>query len=388
MRTRYGRAAKARIWVAAAALALAFGTAACGGNTSAQPQAGPQTVKVGQESVTVVRREPIAIGPLVSGALRAEREATVRAEVGGSILQVAVEEGQAVRAGDLVARIEARALEDVYSSAQSSVRSAEQALKVAEREADRTATLVKGGALAERDLDMARNAVSAAQAQLADAVARLASAQKQFGDTVIRAPITGVVSRRPVNRGDVVTPGTEVATIIDPSSMRLEAGVPSDALASLRVGAPVEFRVRGYGEQRFTGRIQRISPAADPVTRQVTIFVGIPNTGGRLVAGLFAEGRVTTETRQVLVVPSTAVETTDVRPWVLRVRDGKAERVSVELGVRDERSERVELVSGVSEGDVLLTGAAHAVTPGTPVQIVESGRAEEAIGSRAPRAGA
>jgi len=231
---------------------------------------------------------------------------------------------------------------------------------------------VKGGALAERDLETSRNAVAAAQAQLADAKARLASAQRQLNNTVIRAPISGIVSDRPVNRGDVVAPGAPLVTIIDPSSMRLNAAVASEALSSLRVDAPVEFRVRGYGDQVFSGHIERISPAADPVTRQVPIYVSVPNTAGRLVAGLFAEGRVTSEARSGLVVPAAAVRRQGAASWVLRVQNGKAERVQVEVGLTDERGGRVELTSGVSEGDVLLTGAAQAVTPGTPVRISDS----------------
>jgi RND family efflux transporter MFP subunit len=318
--------------------------------------------------VTVGAAE-IRTGPLLSGELRAAREATVRAKMPGSVLEVRAEEGQTVQRGAVIARIEARPLQDALLSSQSAVRSAEQSLAVAEREAERTASLVKGGALAERDLELSRTAVTGAQAQLADARARLASVRQQLDDAVVTAPIGGVVSGRPVNAGDVVSPGTLMATIIDPSSMLLEASVPSEALAALKLGTPVEFEVRGYPGQTFDGHIERIAPSADPVTRQVTIFVDVPNTRGQLVAGLFAEGRVTSERRQAIVVPATAVDTGGQNPWVLRLRDGKAERVTVQLGVRDDRSERIEIRSGVAAGDVLLIGAARAVTPGTPVTV-------------------
>jgi RND family efflux transporter MFP subunit len=179
-----------------------------------------------------------------------------------------------------------------------------------------------------------------------------------------------VVAARPVNTGDVVSPGSELYRIIDPRSMRLEAAVPSESLAAITVGLPVQFEVRGYPGQSFDGRIERISPAADPVTRQVSIFVTIPNTAGRLVAGLFAQGRVAQESRRALVVPLSAVNTDDPRsPWVLRVRDGKAERVQVTLGLRDEQTERAEITSGVTEGDSLLVGPALAITPGTPLTL-------------------
>jgi RND family efflux transporter MFP subunit len=358
--------------IATLALGAAMLAAACGGNGTAPAPAdtgAAARVSIGPESVVTVSTDEIRTGPLLSGELRAAREATVRAKMPGSVLEVRANEGQAVRRGAVIARIEARPLQDALVSSQSAVRSAEQSLAVAEREAERTASLVKGGALAERDLELARSAVTGAQAQLADARSRLASVRQQLDDAIVTAPISGVVSGRPANAGDVVSPGTPIATIIDPSSMLLEASVPSEALAALRLGTSVEFEVRGYPGQTFDGHIERVAPAVDPVTRQVTIFVDVPNTRGQLVAGLFAEGRVTSERRRAVVVPATAVDTSGQSPWVLRLRDGRAERVPVTLGVRDDRSERVEILSGIETGDVLLTGAARAVTPGTPVTV-------------------
>lgn len=355
------------VWGAALlATVLAGG---CGGEDKApEAPAAAAAVQIGPESVAKATVQEIRTGPAISGQLSAATQATVRAEVGGSVLRVTAEEGQPVRRGRILAEIGARDLRDAVTSADVAVASAETALKTAQTEAARTARLVEGGALAERDLDTAQNAVANAESQLAAARARAASARSQLGDTVVRAPISGVISARPANSGDVVSVGTPLYTIIDPSSMRLEASVPSDQIAGLEVGAPVTFTVRGY-QDTFTGTIERISPAADAATRQVPIFVSIPNTGGRLIAGLYAEGRVETSTKQALVVPGTAVDTTGPTPTITRVANGKAERVDVTLGLRDRDSERVEITSGLSPGDTVLIGAARGVTPGTPVTI-------------------
>jgi RND family efflux transporter MFP subunit len=279
-----------------------------------------------------------------------------------------VEEGQAVREGALLGEIDAKALSDMRLSAASAVRSAENQLAVAKRELERTEQLVAAGAVAQRDLDVGRNTVTQADAQLADARSRLVSAEKQLGDAMIHSPMTGIISKRSVNRGDVVSPGTELFTVIDPSSMRLEASVPSESLSDLRVGATVDFSVRGY-EKRFQGVIERIAPQVDPTTRQVPIYVTIPNSEGRLVAGLFAEGRVVKQSAEGLVVPINAVNVTGPEPWVLRVTGGKTERVDVSIGLRDPRTEQLQIVSGLNEGDTLLRGAAQGITPGTPVQV-------------------
>ena len=351
----------------AVALVLAVGCSA-GAEDPGTPAPAPPAVQVGPENVLAVKRDRLVVGPLISGELRAANEATVRAELGGSMLQVVVEEGQAVKRGALLGRIEAATLDDARRSAESAVRNAESQLAVARREAERTKQLVAAGALAARDAEVAAANVTAAEAAVADARARLVSATKQQSDAVLRSPIDGIVADRAVNRGDVVAVGTALFTIIQPSSMRLEASVPSEDIAALKVGAPVQFSVRGY-EQPFEGRIDRISPQADPTTRQVPIFVSVPNTGGRLVAGLFAEGRVVLQAAEGVVVPLNAVNTSEASPWVMRVINGTTEKVQVTLGLRDPRTERVQIVSGVNEGDILLRGAAQGITPGTPVSV-------------------
>jgi membrane fusion protein, multidrug efflux system len=360
--------------------ALALVAVGCGGTSASEAPAkaaAPIEIEIGQENVTRVTSQAISVGPLVSGELRAEQEATVRAEIGGRVLQVYPQEGETIRKGTLLARIEGRPLQDALASAQSALRSAEQTWAWAQKEEARIQNLVKGGALAERDAEVAQNNAIQARAAVDDARSRVASATKTLEDLTVRAPITGIVSRRHVNAGDVVSPGGEIYTIIDPSSMRLEASVPSEQIGTVRVGAPVVFEVRGYPGQTFDGRIERVSPAADPATRQVPFFVAIPNKQGRLVAGLFAEGRVTKESRTALVVPLSAISEKGSAAWVMRVRDGKAERVDVTLGLRDEQTERVEIASGVNDGDVLLLGAAQGMTPGTPVRLRSQPRSEE-----------
>jgi membrane fusion protein (multidrug efflux system) len=345
--------------ITAGVVGAALLLAGCKAEAEKSAESAAEVVQIGSENVVPVTTGMVVVGPIVSGELKAEKEANVRAEVGGSMVEVAVLEAQAVQRGALLGRIETRTLEDAKQSASSAVRSAENQLQVARREAERTEKLIKAGALAARDLDVVENTVTAAEAQVADAKARLASADRALGDTVIRAPF----------QGDVVSSGTELFTIIDPSSMRLEASVPSDDLRALRVGATVEFTVRGY-DTPFHGRIERIAPQADAATRQVPIYVSIPNVGGRLVAGLFAEGRVVSQSASGIVVPSNAVNTTDaLMPWVLRVTDGKTERVQVTLGLRDPRTELVNIASGLKEGDVLLRGASQGITPGTSVKV-------------------
>jgi multidrug efflux pump subunit AcrA (membrane-fusion protein) len=127
--------------------------------------------------------------------------------------------------------------------------------------------------------------------------------------------------------------------------------------------------VSGYPGLEFQGRVTRISPSVDPATGQVQIVVAVPNSSSALVAGLYADGRVASERRLGLTAPFTAVDLRGVKPSVLRLKAGKAERVEVGLGVRDEERERYEITSGVQAGDTLLIGAAQGITPGTVVRV-------------------
>ncbi|HEX6693618.1 MAG TPA: efflux RND transporter periplasmic adaptor subunit [Longimicrobiales bacterium] len=363
-RTGGGRLLKLVILASFAAVAVA-----CGRDSGEDPaDAAAEEMVVGTDGIAIVQRSVIESGPRISGSLEPKDQAAVRAEVGGSVTGVSAEPGQSVARGQALARIEDRTARDAYLSAQSGVRAAQQAFELAERQAERSRTLAAAGAIAERDLELAVSAMATARAQLDDARSRLAAAQKQLDNTTVRSPIAGIVSQRPVNAGDVVSPGTLLFNIVDPSSMRLMASVPSEQLGLLSTDMAVQFQVRGYPNRVFDGRIDRISPTADPVTRQIPIWVSIPNRGGTLVAGLFAEGRVATESRETLVIPLSAVEVSST-PTVLKIAQGKVQSVPVTIGIRDDANDRVEITAGLSAGDTVLVGAARSITPGMPVRV-------------------
>ncbi len=336
---------------------------------SAAETAKLETMVVGPENITVASNGSIMTGPSISGTLEPDREAVLRAQVSGSVLQTYADQGQAVNAGTVLARIDASGIQDAYTSARAGLVSARNAADVAAKDLARNEKLLAAGAIAERDIDQSRRASIAAQAALEDANSRLATAEKAYRSTTVTAPFTGVVSERPVSAGDVVQPGTALFTVVDPSSMRLEASVPAEQLASIRIGVPVNFTVSGYPGRQFVGRITRINPTADPTTRQVRIYVSIPNEGRALVGGLFANGRMSTATKMGLVVPQSAVDVRGSIPSVMRVRQGKAEKVQVQIGLTDKTSETIEVLSGVQAGDTLLLGAAQGITPGTLVRI-------------------
>ena len=327
-------------------------------------------VTVGAENIAVASLAELRSGPAISGSLQPRTEARVRAELGGPVRQTLAEEGQRVKSGALIARLDDTAVRDAHLSAKSAVRSAESSLQNAQRNLERSTRLAQAGALPERDLETAQLNATSAEGALADARARLASAEKELRHTVVRAPISGVVSERAVDAGDVVVVGAELFRIVDLGSLRLEASVPTSEIDRLKVGMPVEFEVSGY-DRRFTGRIERINPTVDQTTGQVRIYVAIPNEGESLVAGVFAEGRVGIDTRKAVSVPFAAVDQRGTAPVLHVLKSGKVKQLPVRLGVRDESTDLVEIASGVSPGDTVLLGSAQGVAEGAPVRVSE-----------------
>jgi len=338
------------------------------GDANAEP-AGTDAVVIGPENIVIVSEQEIRTGPALSGTLAPEREATIRAELQAPVVETLVEQGQRVAAGQLLLRLDDSAIRDQLLSGRSGVTTAQANLTVAQHEEERNDALLKAGAIAERMVEQSHAQVTAARAQLATAQAQLASAEKQSANTRIAAPFAGIVSARSVSAGDVVSAGTALITVVDPSTMRLEASVPADALAAVRLGAPVDFTVTGYPNRHFTGRVTRINPIADPATRQVRIIASLPNNGGTLVGGLFAEGRVSSESHRAPIVPQSAVDERGLRPSVVQLKGGRTAKAEVTLGLRDAASETVEITQGLTPGDTVLLGAARGISAGTPVRV-------------------
>lgn len=359
------------MWAATALMAVAAcskggDSAATGADSTSKT---PIEVSIGPENIVVVTQTTLSTGPTLSGQLMAEKSASIRAEVAASVLTVAREQGDRVEKGASLLKLDDTSIRDMWLSARSGVTAAQTIADQAAREVQRAERLHAAGAIADRDLEAARNANVGAQAQLADAKARLSAAQKQLDATDVKAPFAGIISERHASAGDVVAPGTPLMTVMDPASMRLEAAVPASSLSDVRMGMRATFTVSGYGDRRFEGRITNINPVADPATGQVRIYASIPNSGGQLVAGLFAQGKVATETRTALSVPANAVDQRGLKPYVVRLKGRSVERVEVDIGIRDDQTEFLELRSGVAAGDTLLLGAAQGITPGTPVKV-------------------
>lgn len=372
------------LFLSSSLLVASLVTLGCGSGPGGRGSTGAAAVQqVGSVNVAVVQKGVIETGPALSGTLEPATEATVRAQVSATVTATFVEMGQRVRRGAPLATLDDATLRQSLRAAQVTAASAELTAEHALRDAERQRRLFAIEAVSQSTVESAERSAGAAEASLADARTMVQNAEQQLSYAHVTAPITGVVNERSVSRGDALQIGTTMFTIVDPTTLRLRAHVPSEDLGGLRLGAPVQFTVRGYPGRTFTGRITAISPAADTETRQVQVLASIPNQEGTLVARLFASGRVTTRSESGWIVPTDAIDTRQVAPAVMRVRNGCVERVNVQIGLRDDVAGRARIIGAVAAGDTLLLGSAQQLAVGSRVTVAGNAAASSATGGTA-----
>lgn len=370
-------------------LALASALAACskGAKEAAKPgesvsaQAGqkdqkadgrPSQLLVAPEDVLTVTSSTLASGPVITGSVQPERRADLRAEVSAVVLQVLKENGEAVKRGDVLVRLDETAIRDTLLSAEEAVRASSQALDQANRQLERLKTLRASGMTSAQALDDAEVRRNNAQSDLSAARSRAASARQQLARTVVRAPFDGIVSDRKVSAGDTAGIGKELLKVIDPASMRFEGRVSTDKISTLKVGQPVNFRINGYGDQQFAGVIKRIDPAANDITRQVEVLVGFANGVQPRVAGLYAEGRIDAETSAALVLPESTLVKAGDKIYTWRVKDKTLTKVNLVVGMRDQRTGSIEIKQGLAAGDVVLRSPSSNLKDGQKVEMISA----------------
>ena len=330
------------------------------------PKAAPLLVSA--EDVTTIRNNALASGPSITGTIQPERRADVRAEISAAVLQVLHENGDAVKRGDLLVRLDDTAIRDTLLSAQANERTAGQALEQALRQLERVKTLRSSGMASAQALDDAEIRRNAAQNDVQAARARVVLARQGLDRTAVRAPFDGVVSERKVSSGDTASPGKELMKVIDPTSMRFEGLISADHVGTVTAGQPVTFRVNGYGDQDFKGKVRRVDPSANPTTRQVAVLVDFVGKEQPKLAGLYAEGRVETQSTTSLTIPATAIWRDGDTASAWRVTQDKVNKVAIAVGDRDPRTGEYVLKSGLNEGDKVIRYPSAMLKDGQPVQ--------------------
>ena len=361
------------------ALMLALTLTACGkggkpdeAKAAAAKPAAP--LLLAPEDLRQVGQSGLIGGAVINGAIQPARRADLRAEVAAVVLQVAKDNGERVRAGDLIIRLDPTAIRDSLTSADEALRAAQQSFEQTERSLARQRTLNQQGMISMQGLEDAEVRRNAAQSELAAAKARAVTARQQVSRTEVRAPFDGVVSERKISVGDTVQIGRELIKVIDPNSMRFEGQVSADRLGELKLGQPVAFRINGFGDSEFRGKLARIDAAANATTRQVELIAEFDERAkAPQVAGLYAEGRVESADRRALVLAEGSVQRQGDNAIVWKVAGNQLKKVAVTLGERDERRGEIVIAAGLALGDEVLRAPSGNLVDGAPVQRVAAG---------------
>jgi membrane fusion protein (multidrug efflux system) len=337
-------------------LAVASALVACNRDSKdpKDAKAKPVQLQIAAEDLLTVQSNALASGPVITGSIQPERKADLRAEVSAVVLQVLKENGEPVKRGDALVKLDETAIRDSLGSAEAAAQASSQALVQAERQLERLKTLRASGMTSLQALDDAEVRRNSAQSEAAAARTRAVLARQQLQRTLVRAPFDGVVSDRKVSAGDTAAIGKELLKVIDPASMRFEGRVSADKISAVKIGQPVSFRINGYGEQAFQGVVKRIDPSANDITRQVEVLVGFVNAIQPKVSGLYGEGRIDADTRSVLMLPEAALVRVGDKAYTWRVKGNTLNQANLVIGSRDQRTGAYEVKSGLAAGDLVM----------------------------------
>ncbi len=372
MSTQFKNACRAGAAVVIAYSLLSLGACSKGTDETAEESAAVALL-VSPEDLVTVSNSALASGPSITGSVEAERRADLRAEVSAIVLSVLKENGDPVRRGDLLVRLDPNAIRDSLTAAEASARAASQAFDQAERQYQRMTKLRETGMVAMQQLEDAETQRNNAQSERAAARTREVTARQQLARTEVRAPFDGIVSERKVSAGDTASVGKELMQIIDPTSLRFEGRVSADSIGEVAAGQRVRFRIQGFADTDVAGTVTRVNPAANAVTRQVEVLVRFDDPKQQPgVTGLYAEGRVETRSAKTLTVPAASVVREGDSAFAWRVRNGTVQKVELDLGVRDARTGQYVVNGGLAAGDSVLRHPGSSLKDGQPARLAGS----------------
>lgn len=327
-----------------------------------------QSLEIIAADILTIQNSELAIGPMISGSLQPVTKAEINAEVSGIVTKLFKDNGDLVKAGDLLLQIDQTTYRDKLLSAEESTRSAEVSADQAQKQLRRMQQLHQQNLVTAEVLEAAQIKANQTLSDLASAKARLVEAKQQLERTEIRAPFDGVIAARKTSAGDTAQVGKALMVVIDPRSMRFEGYISADQVGSVQVGQKVNFKVNGYPNQRFNGSIARINPQANELTRQVQVFIAIEGEHS-LVAGLYAEGHIEVSAEQAVMVDASALVREGDNTFVWRIAANQLDKTAVQLGQRDPRFGSYQVLSGLNIGDKVLRHPVGGVKDGIAVKL-------------------
>jgi RND family efflux transporter MFP subunit len=304
----------------------------------------------------------------ISGTLKAVRSAMVKARVAGELIALDVREGDAVKAGQTIAKVDPTEYLAKQRQAQQQAEAARAQVEIAQRQFDNNNALVNQGFISKNALDTSMANLNGAKATYQAAVSALDVASKAVDDCYLKAPLSGLISQRLAQPGERVAPDTRIVEVVDLSQFELEATLtPADAL-NVKVGQVAKLSIEGSA-QEVNAKVLRINPSTQIGSRSVLVYLGVQGHPA-LRHGVFVQGLLGTQQVQTVAVPLESVRTDKSVPYVQIVQDGKVVHSKVALGIKGEVDGKALMaVPEIAEGTQVLAPSAGAVREGTLVKL-------------------
>lgn len=334
-------------------------------------------VELATTDIVQVKTRELAQGVAISGALKAANTVMVKARVAGELLGLTVREGDAVKAGQIIARIDSTEYQARVRQAQQQAQAAAAQVDIARRQFENNRSLVAQGFISNTALESSTASLAAAEATYQAAQANADVATKAARDTVMQAPLSGVVSQRLAQPGERVGIDARIIEIVDLNQLELEAALSAGESLTVRVGQTAQLQIEGSA-QKLNARVVRINPSTVAGSRAVLVYLAVDATPG-LRQGLFAQGTLGTQRVQALVVPLSAVRTDKPQPYVQLISkkaDGQqVVHQRVQLGARGEVDGLAMVaVEGLPENATVVAGTVGVLREGSAVKLPAGGQ--------------
>ncbi|MBE0613588.1 MAG: efflux RND transporter periplasmic adaptor subunit [Burkholderiales bacterium] len=336
---------------------------------SAQPASAPVIEFAASDLVQPQIRE-MRTSISITGTLQPRNWTTVKAKVAGELKSLLVREGETVSPGQTLARIDAQDAQARLDEKMADLEAGRAQLALAQKNRTNNLALLQQKFISQNAFDSVQSSYQVSEAKLKALEAQVALAKKALADTVVSAPQAGIVSQRHAQPGEKLPVDGKILTLVDLAEMEVEAAVPAGDIPSIRVGQEVGFRVEGFGEREFSGRIDRINPATQAGSRSILVYALLPNRDNALKGGMFAKGSVTlSRIESALVLPLSAVSKANGNPYVLRIADNRVEQRAVKLGIRNEEEGVVQILDGLDAQSRIVRTNTGTLKPGAIVKL-------------------
>jgi membrane fusion protein, multidrug efflux system len=335
---------------------------------AAKPEA---AVELAGSDVYKLAQVDLSQGVPISGSIKAINSALVKARVAGELQGLSVREGDIVKAGQIIARIDSSEYAARVRQSQETADAAKAQIDIAQRGFDNNKALVDQGFISRTALDTSLASLQSAQANHKAALASLDIAKKSVQDTVLTAPIQGIVSQRLAQPGERVGIDTRVVEIVDLSLLELEAMLSASDSIQVRVGQTARLKMEGRSDE-IAATVSRINPSASASSRSVLVYLSVAQLPG-LRQGLFAQGTLDTAKETALAAPLNAVRTDKPQPYVQLIKEGRISHQTVELGARGEvNGQTMVAIKNIAAGALLTTATAGNIRENTKVTVSNS----------------